>query len=254
MEHNSTKAPWGDGPHPSEVNVPHAFVPHKDVMSPTGAPWAQPSQPDLKLSSGKPVSEVVKSEPRMPAKAETTAQQQWEPARKKIQTGDDLKRFLESEAVKDFVAFILSLNEGITGKKLSEKMHVSEAVQKLADVIDTLGVWVDEIPPMEQSLRYGNPSFRTWFARLAEQGLGLMQSVLPDPVKQAAIEITPYFIDSFGNPTRIDYGTGHETTFCALLYCFARLGVFTSEDRQALVGLVFNKYLNLMRRIQTTYW
>jgi hypothetical protein len=35
----------------------------------------------------------------------------------------------------------------------------------------------------------------------------------------AAPELASFFADSFGNATRIDYGTGHETTFVALLYC-----------------------------------
>ncbi len=38
----------------------------------------------------------------------------------------------------------------------------------------------------------------------------------------AAAELASYFADSFGNATRIDYGTGHETTFVALLYCLVR--------------------------------
>lgn len=47
----------------------------------------------------------------------------------------------------------------------------------------------------------------------------LMRSVLPGERAAAAPELATYLADSFGNPTRIDYGTGHETTFVALLYC-----------------------------------
>lgn len=43
---------------------------------------------------------------------------------------------------------------------------------------------------------------------------------------------------------------GHETTFCALLYCLARLGVVGGDDAQALVLRVFSRYLALMRKIQ----
>ena len=39
--------------------------------------------------------------------------------------------------------------------------------------------------------------------------------------------------DSFGNATRIDYGTGHEATFAAALLCFAKAGAFGEADRQA---------------------
>ena len=43
---------------------------------------------------------------------------------------------------------------------------------------------------------------------------------------------------------------GHETTFAALLYCLAKLGVVGQADAQALVTRVFHRYLQLMRKIQ----
>lgn len=36
----------------------------------------------------------------------------------------------------------------------------------------------------------------------------LIVSILPEDKKGAAIELTPYLLDAFGNPTRIDYGSG----------------------------------------------
>ena len=54
--------------------------------------------------------------------------------------------------------------------------------------------------------------------RMADECIPLIQSVLPKSLAGAAQEIAPYFLDSFGNCTRIDYGTGHETNFCAFLY------------------------------------
>lgn len=44
----------------------------------------------------------------------------------------------------------------------------SEAVRALVAALDVLCGWVDDIPPAAQSLRYGNPAFRTWFARLEQ--------------------------------------------------------------------------------------
>lgn len=65
--------------------------------------------------------------------------------------------------------------------------------------------------------------------------------LLPPELSGAAVELLSYWLDSFGNPTRIDYGTGHETTFVAFLYCAAALGLVTEEDRAALVCVVFNR-------------
>ena len=59
-----------------------------------------------------------------------------------------------------FVAFILSVNDAAKGKRISDPCHVSSAVQSLVEVLDTLSMWVDEIPPATQALRYGNPAFK----------------------------------------------------------------------------------------------
>lgn len=57
--------------------------------------------------------------------------------------------------------------------------------------------------------------------------------LLPRSVAQeAAEELSAYWADSFGNPVRIDYGTGHETTFAALLFCLAKLGALTEDCLQ----------------------
>ena len=78
---------------------------------------------------------------------------------------------------------------------------------------------------------------RVWFAKVAESAEGLICSVLPSDLHTAAVELAPYLIDSIGNSTRIDYGTGHETTFCALLCCLAKLGVLNNDDLQVSRGV-----------------
>ncbi len=90
--------------------------------------------------------------------------------------------------------------------------------------------------------------------RLVQQAEPLLQQALPARLHAAVPELAPYLVDSFGNAIRIDYGTGHETTFVALLYCLARLGFVGAGDGGALGGLVFARYVELMRLIQTTYW
>lgn len=167
---------------------------------------------------------------------------------------EQLQAFLRSAPARDFVGFLLALNEAVKGKQLSDRCHESESVRKLVALLDTLWRWVDETPPAAHTMRYGNPAYRTWLHRMEGAAPQLVAGVLPDELQGAAVELSGYLADSFGNATRIDYGTGHETTFCALLYCLAKLGVVEREDTQALVTRVFARYLQLMRKIQTTYW
>jgi serine/threonine-protein phosphatase 2A activator len=226
------------------------------VMSPTSAPWALVPAPSAPAApSGRAaVDPVVCAAPRMPQALPAGAAVQYLPARKKITGEAGLKRFLASDAIKDFVSFILSLNESVRGKKLSDPCPVSAVVQGLLDALSTLSAWVDQIPPAQQPLRYGNPAYRVWYAKVLQEASAMMVRALPEHLAPAAVEITPYWCDSFGNPTRIDYGTGHETTFCALLFCLARLGAVGEADRQALVTRAFAAYLALMRKVQTAYW
>lgn len=54
---------------------------------------------------------------------------------------------------------------------------------RAAQGIATLSGWVDEIPPAQHSMRYGNPAYRDWFQRLAQEAPGLVSSMLPDHLK-----------------------------------------------------------------------
>lgn len=41
----------------------------------------------------------------------------------------------------------------------------------------------------------------------------MQENMLPEDLRGAVIELAAYLDDSFGNRVRIDYGTGHETSF-----------------------------------------
>eukprot|EP01126_Amoeba_proteus_P063413 TRINITY_DN8740_c0_g2_i4.p1 TRINITY_DN8740_c0_g2~~TRINITY_DN8740_c0_g2_i4.p1 ORF type:complete len:224 (+),score=36.80 TRINITY_DN8740_c0_g2_i4:71-673(+) len=80
-----------------------------------------------------------------------------------------------------------------------------------------------------------------------------LKDLLPEPYHPSVEEVSWYFLNSLGNTTRIDYGTGHETAFIAFLYCFKRLGLVAAEDYTALVLKVFVSYITLARKLQETY-
>ncbi|KAI3433441.1 hypothetical protein D9Q98_003255 [Chlorella vulgaris] len=260
-----TRAPWVKAGDPAAPMAPTAAPWAKPGAGPaaplpavsrgelTKAPWAAAS--GYSLAGHSVDAAVAHAEPRLPEVGSTDfSSHAFVPAGKRIHTAEQLKQFLGSDTARDFVCFVLALNEAVKGKQLSDRCEESEAVGKLLALLDTLGRWVDEIPPAAHSLRYGNPAYRTWSARLAEQAPQLAASVLPPELQAAAVELAGYIANSFGDAPRIDYGTGHETTFCALLYCLAKLGVVGTDDAQALVTRVFARYLQLMRKIQTTYW
>jgi serine/threonine-protein phosphatase 2A activator len=82
----------------------------------------------------------------------------------------------------------------------------------------------------------------------------LIAEFLDDRTKSASVELQPYLIDSFGNATRVDYGSGHEAAFMVFIMCLYKLGHLKHpEDDQAVVLRVFHRYLKLVRKLQTDY-
>jgi serine/threonine-protein phosphatase 2A activator len=65
-------------------------------------------------------------------------------------------------------------------------------------------------------------------------------------------ELAAYLCSSFGDRQRIDYGTGHELNFIALLLCLSKLQAFAPTDAAAIVLLVFASYIALCRCLQRT--
>lgn len=172
----------------------------------------------------------------------------------RVLTEGDVSTFLNSSALKDYLAFVRSLSSKVVGKKVSDVAEdQSDLINSLLGVVKALSTFVDEIPAVAHTMRYGNPAYRDWHQRMCSQSGTMIESILPQHLKGASKELKGYFEDSFGNRTRIDYGTGHETNFCIFLYCLAKLGVMKEEDSLAAVLLVFNSYFTLMRKIQTTY-
>lgn len=151
------------------------------------------------------------------------------------------------------MGFILTLNESVKGKKLSCDYRVSEAVEKLMALLDTLDRWIDETPPVDQPSRFGNKAFRSWYAKLDQEAENLVSTVIPSQLSAAAPEVAVYLKESVGNSTRIDYGTGHEAAFAAFLFCLCKIGVLQGDDQLAMVFKVFNRYLEVMRKLQKTY-
>ena len=69
----------------------------------------------------------------------------------------------------------------------------------------------------------------------------LLRRVLSEDRHDAIEELSVYLEDSFGNATRIDYGTGHEMAFVMLLCAFFKVGCFHKDDHEAAGLVLFNE-------------
>ena len=91
--------------------------------------------------------------------------------------------------------------------------------------------FIDEAPPDPGPRRFGNVSFRRWYAILEERLVGLLQDgKLGETLRvgdgSAIEEVSSYLLGGFGSVQRLDYGTGHELSFVAFLGCLWKLGYF----------------------------
>ncbi|CAL7946843.1 unnamed protein product [Xylocopa violacea] len=173
--------------------------------------------------------------------------------KKSIKVPNDMAIWEKSEAYFEYLGFILALNESVQGKTLNVECSQSPAVGNVVQMLNEFDEWITQIPPTEQPQRFGNKSFRLWHEKLQQNGIEELQKVLPEKLHRAVPEIVQYLLESFGNPTRIDYGTGHEMAFIMFLCCMFKIGAFTQDDKVAVVVKIFNKYLELVRRLQLTY-
>ena len=101
-------------------------------------------------------------------------------------------------------------------------------MKPLYDLLLVLIQWVDEIPPIEQPMRFGNKAFKTWLDRVTTHSTAQIKGLCNQPEFSFAVpELKAYWEESFGQYERLDYGTGHELNFIVFLFCMFKLGLYT---------------------------
>ncbi|XP_048775727.2 serine/threonine-protein phosphatase 2A activator-like [Ostrea edulis] len=172
---------------------------------------------------------------------------------KEIYEPADLKKWEQSEGYRDLVGFITAINEAVKGKKLTDIYHLSKTTENLLAMLEKISKWIDEIPPVDQPQRFGNKAFRDFFKRLKENAETLVMESIGDNFEACIPEVSTYLFEAVGNDTRIDYGSGHELAFAAFLCCLFKVGALTEQDAPAAALKVFERYLQLARKLQTVY-
>lgn len=177
--------------------------------------------------------------------------------KKAILLPEQLAWFQTSKAHADVVAYIEALNNSVVGIQLTEECSQSPGVQAILTILDRVEQTANSIPPVENSAsRFGNPAFRTFYDKISEITPSLHATFpgLSAQEDDASAEVSVYFKESWGDRTRIDYGSGMELNFLCWLICLERLGVIQESDHKALVICVFWRYLQVMRVLQSSYW
>eukprot|EP00049_Salpingoeca_infusionum_P000797 m.42426 g.42426 ORF g.42426 m.42426 type:complete len:437 (-) comp10690_c0_seq1:450-1760(-) len=172
---------------------------------------------------------------------------------KKIKTKEHLTLFKRSPAFKTLVEFLKTISQAVQGKTLQDAPPPSTAVSNMLGLLEKIDGLVDATPPVAQTARFANPAVRVFHTKLAQNIEQYWREAVDEQFHELFPAIQPYILDSFGNQTRMDYGSGHELAFVAFLCCCSLKRIFAPEDTASLCLHIFNRYLILCRRLQHTY-
>ncbi|KAL9940100.1 hypothetical protein V8E36_000805 [Tilletia maclaganii] len=193
---------------------------------------------------------------------------------KRLYTDRDLAAFQQSEAHRIFSLFVTRLAEASVGRPTLEELpsecdaDLADGARRVLQLLAELDSWTRQIEREQGPQRFGNIAFRTWGERLEQRARELHEKLLPPALHPYIVELLSPFLSSFGNFTRIDYGSGHELSFALWLCLLFRLNFFVTfskasseahsadrhQDTERMIALlIFPAYLRTVYAIQDRY-
>ena len=102
-----------------------------------------------------------------------------------------MQKWQRSDSHRDVLRFLSDLCDAVVGRRLTDEVPKSNVVYCICDVLQEASTWIDEIPPQQQAMRYGNPAYKQWHAKLCQRAPDLMRSIV-----QAAAALRPPAMES----------------------------------------------------------
>ncbi|GAA5990222.1 hypothetical protein JCM10908_005881 [Rhodotorula pacifica] len=168
--------------------------------------------------------------------------------RRKILTQDDMQHWIRSEAYTNIERFIVRLRAAST-RQIETEGGGSELVKRFNALLKESTEWLDGSASPSSTSK----AFKAWLTRLEQAADKLYHESLTPAQHIAIPELAFHLRSSFGSPTRLDYGTGHELSFLSFLLILRLVGAFTAEDEPALARETFAQYLEVMKLVQKVF-
>lgn len=146
--------------------------------------------------------------------------------------------FTDTKSYSTILDFIEKIMLSIKNDKNQQKnKHITSLLTHITTILT-------KIDAHSSPQRFGNSAFRTFYDKLQQEMPKISSKYQMNYGKSPF-----YLIESFGNPTRIDYGTGHELNFICHLYVLHSLNkIEINEMRNAL-----DMYFDLVRSVINKY-
>lgn len=174
----------------------------------------------------------------------------WMEPAQRIRTHADLERFPSTSAYAQIVHRLGCLNTAVRSNYEPSSAPATPSILLLLALLDHIHQSILSTPLHTTSQRFGNTAFRAFHAQLLLSLPTLLAPLVPPSLSVHLPEISHHLVNSFGNPTRIDYGTGHELSFLAFLTILHSLELLKVEDDRVVVEKLFGKYLDVVREAQ----
>jgi len=168
-----------------------------------------------------------------------------------------IDKFKASPAYKEILDFIYAIQNGLKGMKKSDMPPTTnECLLQFDPLFERLEQIYTNNPPKIGEARYDDPVFKRFHDELTSKFTQIMNETILSPKnmpENIIIELKTYFLDSFGNQFRLDYGTGHELNFFCVLLILYKSGVYTEKDFPYLIFKILFRYVLFVRKLQVDY-
>jgi serine/threonine-protein phosphatase 2A activator len=168
-----------------------------------------------------------------------------------------IDKFVASPAYKEILDFIYAIQSSLKGMKKSDMPPTTnECLLQFDPLFERLEQIFVNNPPKKGDERFDDPVFKRFHDELTSKFTQIMEETILSPKfipKNIIIELKTYFLDSFGNQFRLDYGTGHELNFFCFLLILYKSKVYTEKDFPYLVFKILFKYVLFVRKLQVDY-
>ncbi|CEP60770.1 peptidylprolyl isomerase RRD1 LALA0_S01e18580g [Lachancea lanzarotensis] len=151
--------------------------------------------------------------------------------------------------IKMYLHRYVSIVEGEQIPATSENLKVLD----FEGLLSKLAVLVDETPAFPGPRRYGNLACRTWHDKIEDVLVPLLENFLPSECHKSIVELRYYLANAFGSRERLDYGTGHELSFFALVSALDMLGAWGPDLKGKDLLFLLNSYYALTKKLVLTY-
>ncbi|SCU85206.1 LAME_0D00518g1_1 [Lachancea meyersii CBS 8951] len=140
----------------------------------------------------------------------------------------------------------------VGGQQIPENSQNPKVID-FVKILDEFASLVDQTPALPGPKRYGNLACRTWHDKIENVVEIVLESFMPSEYNKSIVELRYYLANAFGSRERLDYGTGHELSFFALVSALDMLGIWGSDLKGTDLLFLLNRYYGLIQKLVVTY-